>query len=155
MTDKRDERYALAWSEALRSIQQQQALLESIRSRTATLISAAAISTSFLGGVAFDDRRVGPPGLVAVVLFAVASGLYVWILLPRPGWKWVNTPQQLMDKYVEAENPCSIDEMHRDLALHLGKNHEENRNKLTWLMAQYSVASIFLAAEIVAWLVEL
>lgn len=150
-----DPRYALVWSEALRALSQQQSLLESIRSRTATLISAAAISTSFLGGVAFDDGDVGKAGVVAVALFGLASGLYVWILLPRPGWKWANTPQQLVDDYVEAENPCSIDDMHRDLALHLGENHGENKKKLNRLMAQYSLASVFLAAEIVAWLVEL
>src|SRR5688500_12739139 len=106
-----DPRYELVWAEALRALGQQQSLLEGIRSRTGTLLSAAAISTSFLGGIAFDDGEVAGAGILASVLFGVTAALGVWILLPRPGWKWANTPRQLLTEYVEGDRPLAHERM--------------------------------------------
>jgi hypothetical protein len=150
-----DPRYELVWTEALRALSQQQSLLESIRSRTGTLLSAAAISTSFLGGVAFDDGEVAGAGILASVLFGMTAALGVWILMPRPGWKWANTPQQLLDEYVEGDEPLGHERMLRDLSLHMNENLTENKTKMHWLMGEYSLASGLLAVSISCWLVEL
>jgi hypothetical protein len=47
-----DSTYGLAYEEALRGVVQQQAVLTDIRGRAATMLGAAAVSTSFLGGIA-------------------------------------------------------------------------------------------------------
>lgn len=153
--DPGDPRYELVWNESLRSITQQQALLESLRGRTGTLLSAAAIATSFLGGVAFDDQKVTSEGKIAVLLFALVGVLCVWVLRPRPNWHFRNAATSLIDEYVEGDSPCSLDELHKELALHNEKNYTTNQKKLHRMMVQYQVATAALIAEIVAWLIEL
>lgn len=154
-TDPTDLRYELVWNESLRSITQQQALVESLRGRTGTLLSAAAIATSFLGGVAFDDQKVTTAGRLAVLLFAVVGVLCVWVLRPRSKWHFRNSATSLIDEYLESDSPCSLDELHKELALHNEKNHATNQKKLLRMMGQYQVATAALIVEIVAWLVEL
>ena len=150
-----DPRYELVWNEALRSIAQQQALLESLRNRTGTLLSAAAIATSFLGGVAFEDGRVACPGWMAVIAFAICGGLSTWVLRPRGGWMFRYNANLLLDDYVEADQPCSLRDMQRDLSLHMETNHAENTKKLDRMLIQYQLATGALLIEIVAWLLEL
>jgi hypothetical protein len=53
-----DPRVALLYSEAIRTLDQQQAVVESIRGRSGILLSAAAITTSFLAGVALGDEKL-------------------------------------------------------------------------------------------------
>jgi hypothetical protein len=48
-----DGSYEIALDQAVRALDSQSAVLESYRTRAATLISAAAIATSFLGSQAF------------------------------------------------------------------------------------------------------
>jgi len=51
--------YRLVYQTALRSLEGQEANLDNLRSRVAQLIAAAAIATSFLGGLALTDAASG------------------------------------------------------------------------------------------------
>ena len=72
-----------AYDLALRAIEQQERRLNELRSRTGTLIAAASVAASFLGGQAAKAEKLDAPGGLAVVgyLVCVASALYV--LLPH------------------------------------------------------------------------
>lgn len=50
-----DRLYEIAYAEAIRALVEQQAAVESLRNRAGLLLSAAAITTSFL-----DARALGP-----------------------------------------------------------------------------------------------
>jgi predicted permease len=148
------ERYAFVYDEAMRSLDQQRETLDSVYSRTGTLLSAAAIATSFLGGVAFDDDNVGGAGIVAVALFAVLGGICAWILIPRR-WNFHWGTSLLLKNYIEADEPASMPDTHKDLAIHAEENMGVNRKKIQWLMVGYIVATVLLVSEIVGWLIEL
>jgi hypothetical protein len=48
------EGYALAFSEGVRALSEQQAVIDSFRTRSGLLLSGAAIATSFLGQASLD-----------------------------------------------------------------------------------------------------
>jgi hypothetical protein len=52
-----DARFELLYSEAVRTLEQQQALVESVRARTGILLSAASIVTSFFAGIALAGGK--------------------------------------------------------------------------------------------------
>ena len=77
------QRAALAYEASLRSIDQQQKLLEEIRSRTGILLAAASLSASFLGARAFELQGVGPLSLLALGALVTTLVTGIVILVPR------------------------------------------------------------------------
>jgi hypothetical protein len=49
--------YKVVYDEAVRALSEQQAAIESVRSRAGLLLSAAAVTTSFLGAQALQGRN--------------------------------------------------------------------------------------------------
>jgi hypothetical protein len=147
-----DSTYALAYEEALRGVVQQQAVLTDVRGRAATMLGAASISTSFLGGIALQDQK--PTGLswLAIGAFVAVGLLTIWILLPRRGWTFRMSARRLIKDYVEVEHPAELPEMYRDLALHLEHHFDGNQKRLGQLFWLLRVASALLVGEIVLWL---
>jgi hypothetical protein len=74
----------LAYQLARRSLDQQQTGLDELRSRTNTLLAAAAVSASFLGAPAIDRGGVSIWLLLAAVAFAGTLGLCLFVLIPTP-----------------------------------------------------------------------
>lgn len=59
----KDSLYKVAYDEAVRALSEQQGAIESFRTRAGLLLSAAAITTSFLGAQALDTAiQMSPPG---------------------------------------------------------------------------------------------
>jgi hypothetical protein len=151
-----DTTQGVAFQEALRGVTQQQAVLNDIRARASTVLGAASISTSFLGGLALDNKQ-GPQGWswLPVIAFAAVGLLTIYVLLPKAGWTFRFSAKALIRDYVEAEPPAELAEMQRDLALHLENHYERNElrlNRLFWLLR---IASALLVGEVVLWLVLL
>lgn len=70
----RDPLYRVAYEEAIRALSLQQEVIESIRGRAGLLLSAASITTSFLGAQALDGGR---SGLVAWLALSIFVGVAV------------------------------------------------------------------------------
>lgn len=148
--------YEFAYTEASRSIAQQQAVLDELRGRAATLLSAAAIVTGFLGGIALDDKQVGAVGTLAIVAFAIAGFLCVAVLLPWPGWNFRWNARDLIANYVEdPTSPASLAEMHRDLALWAEDDYGLNNVRINRLWNVMRGAAALLVLDVLLWLVEL
>lgn len=147
-----DSTHGLAYEEALRGVVQQQTVLTDVRGRAATLLGVASISTSFLGGISLQDQKPTGWSWLAVGAFVVVGLLTIWILLPRRGWTFRMSARKLIKDYVEADQPASLPEMYRDLALHLEHHFENNEKRLTHLFWRLRVASALLVGEIVVWL---
>jgi len=77
---------AVAYEEAVRAISQQEQVLDGVRTRAGTLLSMAAVATSFLGGLALDKKRLAALSLIAVLAFLAVGLLTIYILFPRGGW---------------------------------------------------------------------
>jgi hypothetical protein len=147
--------YKLAYEEAVRALSQQETALDNFRTRAGIVLSAAAIATSFLGGEALADNHLGVWSWVAIALFAGVGTFTITMLWPRKDWEFAAQPRRLIATYVETDHPLALDEIHRDLALHMEDSYEENARRLQRLMLAFRWASILLAAEVAAWIVDI
>jgi hypothetical protein len=153
--EQSDPRHGLVYSEAVRTLEQQQAVVESLRSRAGTLLSAASIATSFLAGIALSGRRLDGWGWAATGSFVGLVGLCLAILWPTRRWIFRFNSKKLIRDYVEADPPATLSEMQRDLAIHMENWADVNSWKLRWLFSYFQAASLFLGAEVVFWIVGL
>lgn len=148
--------YELVYAEALRSITQQQAVLDELRGRAATVLSAAAIVTGFLGGIALDDAKVGIIGAAAIIVFAIAGFLCVVVLLPWPGWNFRWNIHDLLANYVEdPTSPATKAEMQRDLAYWAEEDYQSNASRIAVLWWLLRAAAALLVTDVILWLIEL
>jgi hypothetical protein len=147
--------YELAWESALRGLSQQESSLDNLRSRAGTLIAAIAISTSFLGDLALTgDERLNWLTGGALVSFAIAMGLCLWVLLPRHGkWLFRLDPATLVDR-IDAQQTIDKANWHRALAKDIGQGITTNDERLDSLHLWYSIAIGFVAVELGLFLID-
>jgi hypothetical protein len=152
------ESYQIAYEQASISLQNQATVLESYQARAATIISAAAIATSFLGGRALVRGQPGSEWTwIAVACFAgliLACGVVLW---PRYGWRFDVIGEQIIDDSIEnaEQPPLSPAMLRRELAIYMSRSHESNRLRLRVLVWSLQVAVVLLSFEIGAWVVTL
>jgi hypothetical protein len=65
--------YGLVFEEAVRALDDQRSVLDNMRTRSGIVLSAAAVTTSFFGGLALRDGSPGWLGWAAVVAFVVCG----------------------------------------------------------------------------------
>lgn len=150
-----DPRYRFVYDEAVRTIEHQEQTLDDIRGRAGILLTATSVATSFLGAAALDTGRAGRWGVVAIVLFFLAGAGSVGLLWPFKGWKFRFGTRELLKHYVEAPSAADLNELFRELAMHLEDNYRENKTRIDkmWRVFQISAALLFL--EVIAWLLAL
>ena len=110
--------------------------LPETRDRAGTLMSAAAVAGGLAAGLAFSADRVGgidEVGAVGAVLAVVGFvGVVVTTMMiwrPTEG-RFVHDAGVIVGSYLEGEPPLELPEIHRELALWLGKQTESNRRML-------------------------
>lgn len=156
MTDGPDptSAYELAYHEAVRALSQQQTVIDSFRTRAGLLLSAAAITTSFLGAQALGQ---GDPSLATWLALACFLGLGIGclaILWPRQ-WEFTADPRDVIATYIESDDPLPLQGIHRDLALHMEDSYRDNRGGLEQLTVYFRVASALLTLEVILWVIDL
>jgi hypothetical protein len=146
-----DIRSAFVYQEALRGLLQQQAAVESLHARAATLIFAASFASSLLGVRALADG-LGAWDWIALGLLVVIGCLAVFLLWPYYNLSFRFDPEVLLARYVDVAEPPPMALMHRDLALRIKADWQANGRIVRRLREALQVALILLIAEIVAWL---
>jgi hypothetical protein len=148
--------YLLAYEEAKRALDDQLGVVAELRGRAGSLIAAAAIATSFFGGQALHGA-VHPLGWIAIACFVGLSFAVLVILWPRHDWQFNLSPADFVATYLEPANdePLTLPQIHRDLALHMGRSAALNRGQLRWLTIAFRAGALLLVAETIAWIIVL
>jgi hypothetical protein len=146
--------YRVAYEEAVRALSEQQVVIDSFRSRTGLLLSAAAITTSFLGAQALRVGDLTPAVWLAMADFAGVALASLAILWPRR-WEFAARPAEIIDTYIEVERPAPVKELHRDLSLHMYSSYYENQSALGQLAFFFQIASGLLTAEVILWIIAI
>lgn len=146
--------YGVAYDEAVRALSEQQAVIDSFRTRAGLVLSAAAITTSFLGAQALEGGHSHWAAWLALVAFIGVAVMSLAILWPRR-WEFTANPQEVIQTYIESSDPAPIEELHRDLSLHMHNSYTDNRKGLEQLAAFFQVASGLLAVEVVLWIIAI
>jgi hypothetical protein len=129
-------------------------VIDSFRSRTGLVLSAAAVTTSFLGAQALKAGDLTLAAWLAMAGFAGVSLASLAILWPRR-WEFATGPSKIIGTYIEAGAPPSIQAVHRDLSLHLYHSYNDNQAGLGQLALFFQIASGLLTAEVILWIIAI
>jgi len=146
-----DPRLAFVYQEALRGLLQQQAAVESLHNRAATLVFAASFASSLLGGRALTDG-VGFWDWTGMVLLLVIGALTVLLLWPYYNLSFRFDAAELLADYVDAAAPQSMSMMHRALALRITADWHNNGRIIRRMREAFQLALVLLVLEILVWM---
>lgn len=146
-----DALYKVAYDEAVRTLSEQQGIIESFRTRAGVLFSAAAITASFLGATALRDGNTSFASWLALLCFVAVAAASLAILWPRK-WESAANPREVIESYIEAEAPARIENLHRDLSLHMHNSFLENQAGIERFATLLQIASASLTLEVVLWI---
>jgi hypothetical protein len=149
-----DQLYKVAYDEAVRALSEQQAVVDSFRNRAGLLLSAAAVTTSFLGAQSLQGGNSSVATWLALTGFVGVAMCSLAILWPRR-WEGAADPQDVVRTYIESAEPALIEELHRELSFHMRGSYLENRKGLRKLVVFLQIASLLLASEVVLWIIAI
>jgi hypothetical protein len=144
----------LAYQEAVRAISRQADTIDTLRSNTSTLLSAASLTAAFLGGQSLRNHHLHGFGIAAVCCFVVVGVLTIAIMFPRKRWQFGLDPDAIIAMY-GAQPAGSDDEIYRDAAHNLHQYRLHNAAQIEMLFWIFRAASIFLVCGVLAWILEL
>lgn len=125
--------------------QQEQALTE-LRTRTGTLLTAASLIASFLGGQALAREGLSLWIVFALVAFGVSGVLCIYVLLPKDGLIFaLDAPETYGALYEFRDDDEELD---RRLAYWLQSFREANHPTVQRLTSAFELAGFALLAEI-------
>jgi hypothetical protein len=145
----------LAYETSLRTLSLQEASLNELRARTGTLVAAASVVTSFLGGAAFTRSGLDAWSVVALVAFVLSISAATWVLLPRKNHLIFSLHGSKLYEDEIRDDIFAIGETYRRLAYWLDGFHDDNDLKINCLFAWYRGATALLLVAVVAWSVQL
>ena len=147
-----DDRYSLLLTEALRQLDAQSRDLDQLRARASWLVSATAVSTSFLGG---RVKQIEGFGWVAIGLFAATIALALWAIVGTVRRAPTGFSPSLVEREWIRERGLALDEVRLNLALQIERAAGANESSLGLRRGALIAASITMALEIGAWLLQL
>jgi hypothetical protein len=146
--------YKVAYDEAVRALSEQQHAIDNLRARAGLLLSAAAITTSFLGAQALRGDGLNLSSWLALVSFLAMAATSLAILWPRR-WEGAANPREVIESYIESDEAQSLGELHRNLSLYMSGSHQENHEVFEQLAAFLRLGSGLLTLEVLFWIVAI
>jgi hypothetical protein len=145
------ELYKVAYDEAVRALSEQQAAIESVRSRAGLLLSAAAVTTSFLGAQALQGGDSSLFSGLALLGFVAVAATSLAILWPR-SWESTANSRRVLESCIESAEEIRIEDLYRDLSFRMQVSFSSNHRGLNELAALFQAASGLLTIEVVLWI---
>jgi hypothetical protein len=146
--------YKVAYDEAVRALSEQQAAIESLRGRAGLLLSAAAVTTSFLGAQALQGDKSSSFSWLALLCFVAVAATSFAILWPR-SWEFAVSPRKVLNRYVDSTDTVQSTDLYRELSLHMHGSFLVNHQGLKELSLLFQVASALLTTEVVVWIIAI
>jgi hypothetical protein len=137
--------YKIAFDASKEALKRQDASLDNLRTRAATLLSAASVATAFLGAEALKRPRARKePWLegwewVAASSFVLLTIAVIVILWPRRGWMFSLGAGRLIGGYIEGDRGYTVPQIQKNLALHLENHFDANQRKIDTLYIWFQV----------------
>ncbi len=145
-------RAELAYREGVRALDEQQASLNSLHTRTTAILAAALVSASFLAPRAIDRPLGAAEGFLAVqggALLLAALACLLGVLWPAR-WTWTCDPVTIITD--PAWTALDDDAAHAELAKHLAAHANKNHVALARRATLFRAAVVFLSAAVGTWI---
>ncbi|HEU5203541.1 MAG TPA: hypothetical protein VFU17_04535 [Candidatus Limnocylindrales bacterium] len=147
--------YELAYQESVRGLTQQAGVLESARTRSGLLITAANVVTALLATPAIRDRPgLGIGGWAAVVAFGVTMVASLYILWPRGRWSFAFDAKKLIEM-IEGPKYDELWRLHKRLADLNQDSITAHRKRLGRMFVAFQIGAISLGVEVILWVLVL
>jgi len=145
--------YGISYELSLRALNQQEGVLNELRTRTGTLLAASSFVASFLGARAAIADAFSWLTVLGLAAFAITilGGLYV--LIPRGGLIFALRGTVLLE--AEFGEPGGLPEVHRRLTYWLEEFRDDNQRIIDRLFRAFSVAALAVLAEVILWATQL
>jgi len=131
---------------AIQALGQQEHALTELRTRTGTLLTAASLIASFLGGQALARQGFSVWVVPALAAFGISVVLCIYVLLPKSGLIFaLDAPETYSALYGIREDHEEVD---RRLAYWLQSFREGNHPTVERLTKAFELAGFALLAEI-------
>lgn len=143
----------ISYQSAVQALGQQEAALNELRSRTGTVLTAEALTTSFLGAAAIQHGALALPGRLAITCFAISLGAALFVLLPWRGLQFSLTGSLLYERLYGCEE--DEEEVHRRAAYWLEELWRENELVIARLYPLFTSSAAALVLELVLWAIAL
>lgn len=131
---------------AAQALSQQENALTELRARTGTLLTAASLVASFVGGQALSRHGLSIWVIVALAAFGISVVLCIYVLLPKTGLIFaLDAPATYDALYGVRGDEGEID---RRLAYWLQSFREKNHPTVERLTRAFELAGFALLAEI-------
>jgi hypothetical protein len=144
---------SLAYDLAMRSLTHQEQTLEELRARTGTLLTAAALTTSFLGAraLAGDANHVlATAGFGFAIVSIVVS---VYVLAPKAVLEFAISGSAIYDHF--ARERADLPEAQRTLAQWAQYAWDSNQDVIDRLVVAFQIACAALVGAVAVWCVAL
>lgn len=153
--DEPDERLAVVYDEAVRALDRQAAAVDELRSRSATVLGAAALVAGFLGPEALErNPRLNAWVVLAGAAFAAIAVAVGFVLFPRR-WTFTSSPRSMIQEYIDREDGVTLDSFRWGMALDHEKRYDDNEPTRRWLAKALMLGNLALVIEVAAWLMAL
>jgi hypothetical protein len=145
----------LLWEQAQRQLAQQNADLDTLRTRAIALLSVSAIVAGLFGSrLSHTHLSTGAAisAILALGLFAINVVLTVWIVTPvKNGWRFTYPLRALITR-TEAGTVLPMD-VAISLAHYAEQSRKENEDKLASFYGQSRIVCVLAGIQVVAWAV--
>lgn len=149
--------YELAYREGIRVLEEQVRTLDQLRVRMVAILGTATTVTAFLAGIVAKaqgkDRdvvfHIGV--VVGVLLFAGVAWKCFDSLRPKREWRFNLSPKTIVDGWADHEQPATLAETHRGLALVLQENIDHNQTNIDWMHKKLLYHALVLLILDIAW----
>lgn len=126
-------------------------MIDSFRDRAGLVFSAGAVTASLLAPRALDGGGWSSPIWLAMLCFLGVAAASLGIFWPRK-WESVVNPREVIDTYIEAAEAPPVEEVHRELSIHMYGSYRNNDEGLRQFALLLQVASGLLTLEVVLWM---
>lgn len=147
----------LAYEQGRQGIQGQETTLASYQTRAVAAIGISGLIASFLGREAIQDVTLSLADPNWTALFAISAlitsiGCGLYILRPRSGWIFHDTPSKIANQFARGQHATTLAMTYDKLAEFSETNFEKNRKILRRLALALHLSMWAVLSQIIGWL---
>jgi hypothetical protein len=143
----------LAYETSAEALREQERALGDLRTRTGTLLTAASLVASFLGGRAIDLEGLSALNIVGGLSYLATITISVYLLAPTSRLEFAIRGSEAFEYFVRQGD--DLTEAHRTLSYWIDERHEQNKRRIDVLICLFAAACVAFVPEVVSWSVSL
>ena len=135
---------------------QQASALDGLRTRSSTILAAAALITTLFGGsLGGTAHGLNVAAWAAMGALFGVLGCTLWVLYPWSGWRYGQSAAQMIEEIEKVAPRLDVATIQRVTAIRLEQSFRANEERLGRLSSYTRAACILTAVETALWMISL